>query len=292
MIRRLLALLLAWPLTASGQPEVDVAPVEVGADPADAPEAAPTPEVPLAPTAADVDAVHAPDRRLEAWRTRFDALTERALGRTAKRVRYDWRKDWIQAGLNGGLPAELNNYNSLRAGAFVRVPIQDLLLAFELHYVFVSADESADKIALTPYRQPGRPDRFELDVGVSLPLAEGIVTAVPDFMPATQLVLSAQFDFRYLIYPGAYAGLDFLETLRALVDNEFSDQELQNIDDQRLPGMAIDRARYHLLTGLGLDLYFQSGLFISPRMLIHLPLTSATKLYLGLELDVAVGMSF
>ena len=210
-------------------------------------------------------------------------------------MRYDWRRDATQLGLNGGLPAELNNYDSLRAGVFARFPVSSVLLGVEASYVWVSGNTSSERLALTPYRQPGRPDRVELDFTFAYPLAEGIVTAFPSFMPSTQLVLNAHADFRYLYYPGGFAGLDLTDALRAIVSGTLTDDELENLEDDRLPGMEIDRARYGLLAGLGADLYFQSGLFFSNRVLVAVPLLNfATEgdLSFGLELDLSLGLSF
>ncbi|MCB9529097.1 MAG: hypothetical protein H6701_12070 [Myxococcales bacterium] len=236
-----------------------------------------------------------PDPALEALRTPFEALTERAIGRTSRRVRYDWRKATLEAGLLGGLPAELNNFDSLRAGAFVRVPVSGFLLGLEATYVWVWGSESSDKLALTPYRQPGRPDRVELDATFTLPLAEGIVTAWPAFMPAAQLVLQSHAHLRYLLYPGGFDDLDFVDTLRALFSGSLTDEEIANLEDERLPGMQIDPGRIAALVGLGADLYFQSGLFFRHEILIAVPLfapLTESELGLGLELNLATGISF
>ncbi|MCA9542340.1 MAG: hypothetical protein KC620_25760 [Myxococcales bacterium] len=238
---------------------------------------------------------HRPDESLEDLRTPLDQLVERAIGRTSRRVRYDWRRGAVQAGINGGLPSEFNNFNTLRAGAFVRFPFDDFLLGAEASYVWVYGTDSSEKLALTPYRQAGRPDRVELDFTFTLPLAEGIVTAVPSFFPATQLVFNGLADFRYLIHPGGYSDLTFLEVLKAMVAGSLSDDEVANLEDDRLPGMEIDRGRYGLLLGLGADLYFASGFFLSHRVLVPVPLLAPatdTKLLWGIELDLSLGLAF
>ena len=237
----------------------------------------------------------APDQTLESLRTPFDALTERAIGRTSRRVRYDWRRGDAQVGVHGGVPAELNNFDSLRAGTFVRVPTSGMLLELGLSHVWVSGSESTERLALTPYRQAGRPDRFELDLGLAFPLAEGVVTAFPRFFPSTELVFNAHANFRYLIYPGGFADLGFQDTLLAIVSGSLSDAELENLEDERLPGMEIDPARYGLLVGLGVDLYFQSGMFLSHKLLVAVPLlqfVADSELGYGYELDLLLGVAF
>ncbi len=236
-----------------------------------------------------------PDTAIERHRTPFDTLMESAIGRTSKRLRYDWRKATAEVGLSGSLPAELNNFDSLRAGVFGRFPVGGLLLGLEAAYVWVSGSESTERLALTPYRQPARPERIELDLTLAYPLAEGVVTAFPSWFPSAHLVLQSHVDLRYLLYPGAFDGFTFTETIEALVAGSLSDREINNLEDIRLPAMQIDRARYGFLAGLGADLYFGSGVFVSHKVLVAVPLFAAateSELYFALELHLLTGMSF
>ena len=114
--------------------------------PADAPASLPT-------------AQHEHDSRLSQYRAPFDALMLRAIGRTTHRVRYDWRRSTLQLGAHIGLPAELNNFDSLRWGGQLRWATADLLLSVDLSIVRVRDNTSSRLLALTPYRQPGRPSR-------------------------------------------------------------------------------------------------------------------------------------
>ena len=254
----------------------------------------PAPEVPPA-EATDPPVDHAPDESLSRHRTVFEALTERAIGRASRPVRFDWRRGTMQVGATGGLPAELNNFESLRAGGFARFPTGGGLFELALSYVWVSGTESTRQLALTPYRQPGRPDRFELDFAFGYPLAEGVVTALPGFIPTTELVLNGIAQLRYLIYPGGYEGLGFLDTLGAIFSGSLSDTEVENIEDDRLAGMEIDRARYGMQLGLAADLYFQSGFFVSNKLLFTLPILqflAESELDYGFEVDLSVGFAF
>lgn len=278
MIRELTALaaLVAPPGLAAAQPaeaEAEAAVVEAAPPPAE----------------------RTPDTSLEAHRTSFEALTERAIGRTSRRVRYDWRSAPLEVGLLGGLPAELNNFDSLRAGAFVRVPVGGFLVGVEAAYVWVWGSDSSDTLALTPYRQPGRPDRIELDATFTLPLAEGIVTARPGFLPSAQLVLQSIAHLRYLLYPGGFADLGFTDTLAALFSASLGEDELAALESERLPGMQIDPGRLATLVGLGADLYFQSGFFLRHELLVAVPLLTGftdSELGFGLELNLSTGFSF
>ena len=238
---------------------------------------------------------HVPDTTLSRFRTPFEVLTESAIGRTSRRVRFDWRRGTLQLGATGGLPAELNNFDSLRAGGFVRFPTSDLLLELGIYHVWVWGSPSTERLALTPYRQPGRPDRFELGFSLSYPIAEGVVTAFPRFIPVTELVLNAQAQFRYLLYPSGFSDLGFKDTLKAIVSGSLSGAELENLEDERLPGMEIDPGRYGLLVGLGNDIYFQSGFFFSYEFLVAVPLLqfmTETELGFCFDLDLSMGVAF
>lgn len=237
---------------------------------------------------------HEPDTSLSRYRTAFEVLTERAIGSTARRVRYDWRRSSVQLGAHFGVPAELNNYDSLRAGGQIRLPNGNLLLSLDLSYVWVRESRSSRFLALTPYRQPGRPSRWELDFGLSYPLAEGIMTASLGFVPPTELVFSILGQLRYFVYPRGYRDLTWGETFLSIVAPRLSNKERNNLEKEQLPGMALDPARFGVLTGLGTDLYFQSGAFISVETLVAIPLLSGatdTQMLFGLELDVSVGVS-
>jgi hypothetical protein len=235
------------------------------------------------------------DTTLDRYRTPFEVLTERMLGTASRAVRFDWRQTRVGVGLVGSQLLELNNFRSTRLGGFVRMPIKGFLGDIAITRVFTRGSESTEKLALTPYRQSGRPSRFELDLNLGYPLAEGVTTARPGFFPATELVFSANAGLRYLFYPGSLAGASFRDTAGSLFAPTLSELEIENLESTRLPGMQLERARYSLLTGLSLDVYFQSGGFLSPRVLIALPLLSgATQSGLGWwwELSFGAGWAF
>jgi len=235
------------------------------------------------------------DTSLDRYRTPFEVLTERMLGTASRAVRFDWRQTRVGVGLVGSQLLELNNFRSTRMGGFVRMPIKGFLGDIAITRVFTQGSESTAKLALTPYRQSGRPNRFELDLNLGYPLAEGVATARPGFFPATELVFSANAGLRYLFYPGSLAGASFADTARSLFAPQLSELEIENLESARLPGMQLERARYSLLTGLSLDVYFQGGGFLSPRVLIALPLLSGfndSGLGWWWELSLGAGWAF
>ncbi len=236
-----------------------------------------------------------PDNSLERWRTPLDALAERMIGTASRAVRFDWRQSSFGVGLVGSDLLELNNFTSFRAGLAGRTPLGGLMGELALTRVFTDGSASTEKLALTPYRQSGRPSRFELDFNLALPLFEGVSTPRPGFFPATELVFSLNAGFRYLYYWGQMSGMKWQDVAGALMSPRLTDKELQNIEGDRLPGMQIDGARYNLLGGLSFDVYFQSGLYLEPRVLVAIPVFSGfatTGLGWWWELNLGLGWMF
>lgn len=205
---------------------------------------------------------------LPATPTPFDALNERLLGAASRAVRFDWRSKTVGVGATLSSILELNNFASAKIGAFAKFPMGDFLVELAFSRTIVWGSESTGMLAQTPYRQAGRPNRFELDINVEYVLAEGVVTPRPTFIPPAQLVFSATAGARYFLYTEIFKGLDGGEVALAIINPSMSQKEIDNLEVSRLPGMAIDRARITLLLGVNLDIYFRPGLFVSPRVMI------------------------
>ena len=233
------------------------------------------------------------DTTLEGFRTPIDALNERMIGAASKSVRFDWRKSTIGFGIIGSELLERNNFGSNRFGIFARKPFGSFMAEVAITRAFTWGTDSTEKLALTPYRQFGRPSRFELDVNVGYPLAEGVVTVLPSFFPATELVFSANAGFRYLFYPGAMGGMRFQDVLISSIAPRITDHELGKLESERPGGMQIDPARYGLLAGLSVDVYFGSGGFLSPRVMMAVPLLGGvTGSGLGWWWELSLGLGW
>ncbi len=261
------------------------------AEPGAAPETT-QPPPPLAAEGPELE--HEPDARVDAYRTPFDALMQRSIGSTSRRVLYDWRRANLQLRAVFAIPAELNNFESRRAGLGIRVPTDGVLLAFDVSYVAVSGSVSSRQLALTPYRQPGRPTRLQVDASLLYPLAEGIMTAARDFVPDSELVFSAAGRLSYHFYPSAYRDMTWTQALASTVAPSLSDKALRNLARAGLPGMEVDRARYSLMLGVVTDVYFRRGAFFGVESLVGLPLlgfVTNTKMDYGFELGISLGLS-
>lgn len=236
-----------------------------------------------------------PDDGLAPYRVPFDVLADRTIGTTSRPVAFDWRNRTLMVAFQGTFQAELNNFNSLRGGGLVRLPGPGILWEFGASWVQVWDTPSSELLALTPYRQPGRPSRIELDVTAAVPLAEGIVTSSPKWFPAAQLVFEGLVGLRYRIHPTGFRGLKPGQILSGSLSPTLREDELANLETARLDAMETDPERYGLVAGLANDIYLKPGVFISPRALFSVPLfapASQTDLLWWGEASVAVGYAW
>ncbi len=255
-----------------------LAPPPAPADPAPATDPAPAAPASEAAKQPAIEPAKQPaqqDNSLDRYRTPLDAMMERMIGVASRAVRVDWRRKKVGFGVLGSRLLELNNFSSARLGGFVRRPFGNLMGELAISRAFTWGSESTRKLALTPYRQVGRPSRFELDLNLAYPLAEGVATPRSRYFPATELVFSANAGLRYLYYHGSLSGAGFRGTAAGLIKPQLSRRELDNLEGRRAPAMQVDGARYNLLTGLSLDVYFHSGGFLAPRVLAALPVTGS-----------------
>ena len=238
----------------------------------------------------------AEDSTIDGHRTPFGQLSERLLsdkmiGTASRAVRFDWRRQTLGVGALLSQLLELNNFKSGRYGMVLRKPFAGIMGEIALSRVLTWGSESTERLALTPYRQLGRPNRFELDVNVAYPLAEGVATSRPGFFPATELVLSAIAGIRYLYYPSAFSGGSFGNIAKSILAPRLSEEQLRKLEDTRPGAMQIDKARFNVLAGLSLDTYFGSGGFFSPRAMFAVPITSS-ELGWWWELTFSAGWMF
>jgi hypothetical protein len=248
----------------------------------------------------DAPAVEAPveapvDDDLTKYREDFVLLADRTIGTTATAVEFNWRRSPVQLAATGGFLTELNNFNSARVGGLVRLPTEGLIVELGVAYAHTWDTPSSELLALTPYRQPGRPSRGQVDAGVAVPLAEGVVTVAPRWFPAVQMVFNAYGGLRYELYPRAFQGLRAGQVAGAALSPALREEEISNLDRTRLDAMAVDPGRYGLVAGFGNDLYFKPGIFVSPRVTVSVPLlagVSGTDLVFWADLSLAAGMAF
>ncbi|MFZ5479438.1 MAG: hypothetical protein ACOZNI_21920 [Myxococcota bacterium] len=250
--------------------------------------------IPSALCAALALAAEPDDDPLAPHRVPFPELAERAIGTASQPVEFNWRRTKVHGAATGSQLFELNNFNSLRVGGLARFPTGGALVELGVSYVRTWDTPSSALLALTPYRQPGRPDRMDVDLAVGFPIAEGVVTVAPRFFPSLQLVLNAYVGLRYQLYPDAFEGMKAGEVFGAVLSPALTEAELDNLEDRRLDAMQVDTGRYGLTVGLGNDLYFRQGFFLSPRASFSLPVlapASGTELLFWGDVSLAVGFA-
>lgn len=266
-----------------------LAPWIARAEESSAPEAPPAEEVPTDENSPPADE---PDV-LSPYRLDFAALTAHALGTTSRPVAFAWRRSRAQVAGTWAMIAELNTFDSTRAGALLRLPNENSLLEISVSRVWTWDTPSSEMLALTPYRQAGHPTRYEIEVGTSIPLAEGIVTAKPRYFPALEMVFSGYGAVRMRVYPQGFAGMKITDALKALAKPTLSEAELENLEEHRPDAMAVDPARFGVMLGVGDEIYLQQGIFVSPRLMVALPLLAVdSDMLFWTELSVAAGAAF
>lgn len=273
--------------TSDAQPADGAAPG--GSSPEGSGESESTSSAPAQPEAPSGES-----ERADSYRAPVDALAESMIGTASRSVRFDWRRSPVGIALVGSELLERNNFGSARVGVLARRAFGDLVAEAAFNYAMTWPTLSSELLSLTPYRQAGRPNRFEADVNVSYPLAEGVVTPLPSFVPPAEMVFLATGGLRYLVYPEGFNNMRLEDVALALASPQLSEAELENLEHSRLPGMQVDPGRFGMLAGFSLDLYFQPGVFVSPRALLNLPVFSlggGTRLGFWWETSIAVGFA-
>jgi hypothetical protein len=222
-------------------------------------------------------------------RTPLPLLQERFVGVASRATRFDWL-------------IERNNFASVRLGVLGRKALGDLVVEGAVSWANSFATSGSELIALTPYRQAGRPARLELEANVAWPLAEASTTASLWFLPPAEIVVNAIGGARYLLYPQLFlaerpsSDLPFgVDAAVSVVSPVLSDSDVQVLERDAVPGMAIDRARLQTLLGLGTDVYFPPGVFVTPRALLAVPLLSpfsSTSVGWWWEMSAVVGFAW
>ena len=102
------------------------------------------------------------DESLREKRSTLDALPQASIAPTTTPLRLAVNPPFV--GINGSQLLELNNESWRRCTYEASNPE---FSEFQFNYVYVRDSRSSQQLALTPYRQPGRPARFELDMGLT-----------------------------------------------------------------------------------------------------------------------------
>lgn len=219
----------------------------------------------------------------------FPALVERTVGVAGKSVRFDWRKKQNLVFVNVGQPVEYNNFETYRTAAALHFPSENLTLGLGVAKVFVFSTASADAIALMPYRQSGRPERWELELSGFYPVAEGVVTFRPDFMPAAQLVFSLAADVRYMIYPSLLSGQSFSNGFKSMIATRLSEADKDKLSPSAPAAMKIDSGKISVLTGFNLHLYTSGGFIVNSKALLALSVLGTA---MPRHADLTVGFGY
>lgn len=271
--------------------------------PTAAPTTAPTTEQPATTTttteqatttAPPTEPAHVVDSTtLEVNRTPLQALNEHFLGTASRPVRFDWRKSPSMFVFRLNEVQERNSFGQWQLGLGWRRAFDDLIFELGANAFFAYDTPSSQLLALTPFRQAGRPNHFQLEANVGYALVEGVVTPQWSWLPPMQMVLVGHAGLRYLVYVESFTGgRSATDVAGSLVSPQLTVEELTALERTAPEGMQIDPARLHAMVGASLDVYVQPGFLISPRVSVSPPLLSpVTSSQIGFfwELGFAVG---
>ncbi len=255
--------------------------------------AAPTVAAPTvaAPTVA-APAVDDTSDVVAASRTPIQAMNEHFLGSTSRSVRFDWRRSPVTLGLGVSELIEKNTFGQWRAGVFGRKAFDDVIVEVGVNVYQAYDTPSSETLALTPFRQAGRPNHLEIDANVGYAVAEGVVTPLASFMPPAELALVALGGVRYLGYWQTFVDRTPQDIGLALVSPQLGESEKDQLDVDAPGAMLVDPARLHTMAGLSLDVYFQPGFYVAPRAMVAIPVLvpiTASQLGFFWELSLIVG---
>lgn len=218
-------------------------------------------------------------------------LLEHFLGATSRSIRFDWRGSPVQLGVYVGELIERNNYASYRGGLILRKAFGEALLEVLFSGVYTAPTLSSELLALTPYQQSGRPARLEFGLNGGYPIAEGVVTPNFSWVPPAQLVWMAYGGMTYALYP-TLVGKHWQNLWRPNI----TDDERVDLAPVTLGGMHVDAARFQVMVGTSLDVYFVPGIFVTPRVMMAIPLgfslLTGSELGFWWEWGMAIGYAF
>jgi len=204
-----------------------------------------------------------------------EEIVRTVLGTATRPVAFAWRKaEVILTGEYAGL-VEYNNFESHRLGLVSRWPGEMGTFDASIAHVTTSGTQATHTLARTPYLQTGRPSRWELGLGYSFALAEGVVTWAPSFLPQSQMVFSVAGEMRYLFYTDAWKAQKGGKKFTSLLKTEVNGTGKAALDKTKPEGMRVDPSLLDFLVGPRLDVYVRPGIVVSPTVKIALPLLRA-----------------
>lgn len=249
---------------------------------------------PLACAAEDADRAATPTATKGAANvsTPLDDILKSQVGSVARASVYLWRQKTLLLSFDAGQLVEMNAFESKKFALMARFPGESMTFQLGLSRIFVAGTDATDALELTPYRQAGRPSRYELDSGIDLTISEGVANQLFDFYPLGQMVLSFQARLRYLIYPTTSKKGAFKDKMRSLFAVELSDEDFDDLSRTAPAGMAVERGRLNALVGLRFDHYAVSGFSLNANLLLALPLRVSDNDELKSWWEMAVGVGY
>lgn len=227
---------------------------------------------------ADEDLAQAQPQRPESEQSRFNTLVARTVGTTARPLIYDWRSQSCLLSIEAGPVIDLNTFESYHTGISCTIPRENTWISLGISRVWTLETDNSKILDRTPYRQVGRPSRYEIRSTFGLPVAEGIVTVMPSWLPAWDMVFSLQTSLHYLIYPESFSGLkgNFLDKVsKVFLSRSLSADEASAVQQSAPQSLLVDPSRLNILFGSSLHVFVQGGWFNRVQVEVGTPLLRA-----------------
>lgn len=224
----------------------------------------------------------------------LDDIVKSQVGSVARASVYRWRQKSVLISLTAGQLVEMNAFESTKYAIVMRFPGETVTMQLGLARILVANTDATRELAATPYRQAGRPSRFEADFGLETPLSEGVANQLFEFYPLGQMVVSAQARLRYLVYPEvAKSKGGAREVMQSWFATALSDDDVEALSRNTPKAMAIDRGRLNLLGGLRFEHFASSGLAFHADLLLAAPISDSNNAKgLGAWWEMTGGVGF
>ena len=171
-----------------------------------------------------------------------------------------WRKSSLTIRPIMGQISEQNNFDSYHFGLVVDVPSDSFSFQIGLRKVEVSDTPSSRQLALTPFKQAGHANRYDIISGVKLPLVEGVGSQLYDWIPQSQFVFQGIARVNWHLHPNEWKGESFQNVLQGLFQTKVGSREYQKMQESNPAALLPSRSRHSLGAGFVVEQYFpESG---------------------------------
>jgi len=183
-------------------------------------------------------------------------LLPQIMGFAERPAVHRWRKSTITIRPMIGQISEQNNFNSSHLGLLLDFPGDSFSFQLGFRKIDVTDSFSSRQLALTPFKQPGHAARKEIQIGMKMPLIEGIGSQIYDIIPQSQFVFHGLARLNWHLYPKAWQDEDFTDILQGLFKTEIGGSEYRSIQESSPSALLPSRSRHSIGAGFAVEQYY------------------------------------